>query len=133
MIKITTNKPIGEKDVKKAEKADYFIGIGCKGSSTESYQKQTPKELCNKTSYDKAGKVFVSINGKRRNRIGIKKILDLLQHAKNAGCSFIADKEYDRQRDYNIGERELVCWFEENDYFEVGKGEWYPNSQMTSL
>lgn len=126
MIIIKAKNEIGEKDVKKALKADYFIGIGSAGSSTEFYLNQIPKELCNKQHYESAGKVFVSINGRRKDRVGIKKILDLLQIALNAGCSFICDNNYDRNRPYNVGERELYCWFLDNGLFEAEAGEWYP-------
>lgn len=124
MIKIKCKNYYGKKDVIKAERADYFIGVGCDGSSTEYYRSQIEIEKKNRGYYDKPGIVFVSINGSRKGRISVNAISHLLQIALEDGCSFIVDKKCDRLRDYNVGERELEEWFIKNNLVEIEDGLW---------
>ena len=118
----------GEKDARKASKANKFIGFGCVGSSTERYRTGLPVDVVNTSEYVASDVVFVSINGDRPGRLGTgyMPILNQLALAKKAGVTFITDIPYDRNRAYNIGEREVAALLCAWGYIEVAPGTWRP-------
>lgn len=118
-----TNNPYWAKDQAKASRANKFIGRGAAGSSTAVYAAGLPREVVNCGEYVPTDVVFVSVNGARRNRVLFDR--DEVMLAITAGAAIITDSALDRYRDFNIGERELVEFLEENDYEELG-GFWTP-------
>ena len=118
-----TNNPYWTKDQDKAAFANKFIGRGAVGSSTAIYAAGLPREVVNCGEYVPTDVVFVSVNGARRNRVLFDR--DEVMLAINAGAKIITDSAADRYRDYNIGERELAEFLEENDYEEI-VGHWTP-------
>ena len=118
-----TNNPYWAKDQGKASHANKFIGRGDAGSSTAVYAAGLPREVVNCGEYVPTDVVFVSVNGARRNRVLFDR--DEVMLAINAGAKIITDSASDRYRDYNIGERELAEFLEENDYEEI-VGHWTP-------
>lgn len=97
----------GAKDWKKAMMADAFIGFGVAGSSTARYAEALAK-VGMKVNVPTNGKVFVSINGAREGRIGIDAYRDLIIECAAKGAVFITDDKSNREREYNVGERELA-------------------------
>ena len=118
-----TSSPYWAKDQDKASFANKFIGVGAPGSSTAVYAAGLPKEVVNCGEYVPTDVVFVSVNGARRNRVLFDR--DEVMLAITAGAAIITDHALDRYRDFNIGEREVVEFLEENDYEELG-GFWTP-------
>ena len=113
-----------KKDAKKAAVANKFIGIGGSGSSTAKYAAGLPSEVVNCMEYTDTDIVFVSINGARGNRVGIEAYIPYLKAAMEAGATIITDDGDNRNRPYNIGERELAKYLDENEYRENGLGVW---------
>ena len=79
-------------------------------------------DVCNTGSYNKDDIVGISVNGQRRNRIGVDPIE--LALAIEAGATLITDNKYHRNRPYNIGEREVAKILVDNNYHEIGGGVW---------
>jgi hypothetical protein len=108
-----TNKGAGinylEKDLKKFELCNKLIAKGAPNSSTHMYATEDTfgfgQNNINSNSYTKNDVVGVSINGSRKNRISFDR--ELVYKALESGAIIIADNKYDRERHYNIGEREL--------------------------
>tara|TARA_R100001594_G_scaffold20457_1_gene39510 strand:- start:3333 stop:4226 length:894 start_codon:yes stop_codon:yes gene_type:complete len=122
LIKLSGKSPYLGKDQKKADKATSFIGRGSEKSSTNQYSKNF-KELANKGTYDSTDKVFVSVEGNRSGRISFDK--EEIDKAIEANVEFITDNKYDRNRPYNIGERELAEYLESKGYKDPeGTGNW---------
>lgn len=113
----------GLKDQRKSDKATQFIGLGSKGSSTNRYRIDWKKKA-NTGVYTEDDVIFVSINGERTNGIKLEAIKSLLDLAIAAGAIFITDRPIDRNRDYNIGERELAEYLDKNGYTETEEGRW---------
>lgn len=116
-IILPATSPYVHKDQLKADMCNKFIGVGSPSSSTEAYRKAFHKHgLANCRSYEAADKVFISAEGNRRNRVPpdfaeIRKAVD-------AGVTFITDKEKDRTRPYNVGEREVAAYLAWHQYKE---------------
>lgn len=107
----------GRKDKLKSEIANKFIGYGAKGSSTDRYRKYF-NNMANTGKYNSTDIIFVSINGKRPNRIGIEAYKNELTTAIKAGVTFVTDNPENRNRNYNIGEREIANFLRKNNYYE---------------
>lgn len=118
-----TSNPYWGKDQAKASRANKFIGRGAAGSSTAVYAAGLPREVVNCGEYVPTDVVFVSVNGARRNRVLFDR--GEVMRAITAGAKIITDSAKDRCREYNVGERELAEFLEENDYEELG-GHWTP-------
>ena len=67
--------------------------------------------------YNESDVVFISVNGQRKNRIKFDE--QELQLALDAGATIITDNRTDRTRSYNIGEREVAEFLENNNYKEL--------------
>lgn len=117
-LDLSISNPIANKDQLKANLADSFIGVGVFGSSTDAYRKAFDTVgKANKTiGYAANEFVFVSTNGKRPNRVGLGAIIRYLDKAVEAKAAFIADNAKNRNRLYNIGERELAKYLEQRGY-----------------
>ena len=103
------------KDQAKANNATKFIGRGSINSSTRKYARAFA-ELANCTEYSPEDKVFISAEGKRPRRMVIDS--ELIYAAAMRNVQFITDIPYHRERDYNIGEREVAALLESIGYTE---------------
>ncbi|UNU73304.1 hypothetical protein LU293_09615 [Moraxella nasovis] len=120
---LTGKSPYLAKDQAKSDIANKFIGFGAKGSSTDVYRQDWGNKA-NTGSYTSTDKVFVSINGKRPNRIGVEAYKAELDLAIQAGAVLITDKAYDRNRPFNVGEREVAEYLNQKGYVETSDGIW---------
>lgn len=122
-VQLPIRNQYSAKDQAKADRATKFIGRGSPASSTNAYRIAFG-ELANCGEYLEGDRVFISAEGNRRGRLTFDKSeVDL---AIRAGAGFITDKKSDRQRAYNIGEREVVAYLLANNYEEVCPGFWRP-------
>lgn len=121
------------KDQAKSAKANKFIGRGSPASSTAKYAAAWG-ENANTGSYTKDDVVFVSAEGDRQGRVTPD--FKELQKALNADATVITDDKANRERGYNVGERELAEYLKSHSYEETkpGSGVWTPllfNKQST--
>jgi hypothetical protein len=105
-----------DKDARKAKAATQFIGYGTPGSSTERYRVQWGSKA-NTGMYNDSDVVFVSVNGNRPHRVHPP--LELITKAVKANAVIITDNPYHRQREYNVGEREVAAHLKSLGCFEV--------------
>lgn len=113
--------PYLAKDQAKANKATKFIGRGSESSSTAQYAKDFGKKA-NTGLYTDKDKVFVSAEGNRPGRIDPD--FDEIGKAVSAGATIITDNETNRNRAFNIGERQVADFLTKNGYAESKPGEW---------
>ena len=128
-VKLTGKSPYLAKDQAKADKATKFIGQGSAQSSTAQYAKDFG-ESANTGTYTSDDVVFVSAEGNRKGRLPIDKAE--LRKATKAGATIITDKDTDRNRPYNVGEREVIAELALEGYEEVTPGEWKPQQKKKS-
>jgi hypothetical protein len=120
----STKNQYTSKDQKKSDKATKFIGKGAAGSSTAEYEKAWGN-LANSGEYNQTDVVFVSTNGNRPNRV-LAQIAELSKAIK-AKATVLTDTYEDRQKGFNVGEREVSAFLSENNYVEEnGTGIWGP-------
>ena len=98
------------KDKKKFENCTHLITRGAPNSSSERYRIDghnifNPFIKINDDDFDDKSVVGVSVNGRRKNRLSFDK--DLVKKAIDAQSWIVCDNEFNRNRDFNIGEREL--------------------------
>ncbi len=106
----------GKKDKIKFSICNKLITRGVWNSSSYKYANGIIKinvEI-NPTSFKKEDIVGVSVNGRRRGRLEFDK--ELVKKALEANATIVADNEKNRERDYNIGERELAEFLREEGY-----------------
>lgn len=113
--------PYAQKDLQKATTATKFIGRGSSASSTNRYR-QAAGDLANCGRYAACDIVFVSAEGARARRLPID--TDELARAAQAGVQFITDTPADRNRPYNVGEREVAAFLLTQGYRDDGQGHW---------
>ncbi len=116
-----------KKDQAKSDRANKFIGRGSARSSTNTYA-EAWGENANSGKYEATDTVFISAEGNRNGRsepnfAEIRKAID-------AGATLITDVKADRNRSYNIGEREVATYLAENGYAESKPGEWTKNKTV---
>lgn len=116
-----SNHPYAQKDLRKATNATKFIGRGSSASSTNKYR-LAAGDLGNCGHYEAHDIVFVSAEGARRQRLPIDTAELML--AARAGATFITDTPEDRNRPYNVGEREVAAFLHAQGYRDDGKGHW---------
>jgi hypothetical protein len=109
------------KDQAKADKANKFIGRGSNASSTAKYAASFG-ELANTGNYTPKDVVFISAEGNRSGRVAPD--FDEIGRAIDAGATFITDVKADRERPYNLGEREVAEYLGNREYKEVQPGVW---------
>lgn len=114
-MKLPITGPYTAKDQCKANAATCFIGRGSQQSSTHKYA-MAYGELANKGSYTIDDIVFVSVEGARTSRKPLDK--DEISRAAKARVIFHTDNAYNRNRSYNVGERELANYLESLGYRE---------------
>jgi hypothetical protein len=118
---VQSTNPYFSKDLAKAARANKFIGRGSAASSTNKYR-IAAGDLANCGSYTSTDVVFVSAEGDRRGRHPID--TDELALAISAGVTFITDNASNRNRRYNVGERQVASLLESEGYTEVNPGVW---------
>ncbi|MDR0576640.1 MAG: hypothetical protein LBI87_03695, partial [Candidatus Accumulibacter sp.] len=109
------------KDRLKSRQATQFIGRGSPASSTAAYGKAWGA-LANTGKYSADDVVFVSTEGARGGRLAPD--FAMLQKALDAGATIITDRETDRARPYNLGEREVAKYLQGHGYEETSPGRW---------
>lgn len=119
--KVQSTNPYFPKDLQKAVTANKFIGRGSIASSTNKYM-QAAGDLANCGIYDNSDIIFVSAEGARRGRVPVD--FSELEKAVLAKATFITDDSYNRNRPYNMGEREVADFLQRNGYRDTGKGIW---------
>lgn len=119
--KVQSSNPYFVKDLQKSKNATKFIGRGSIASSTHKYM-LAAGNLANCGKYIKEDIIFVSAEGMRRNRVDVD--FEELQIAIEAGSTFVTDDAYNRDRPYNMGERQVAYYLTKNDYTDTGKGIW---------
>lgn len=128
------------KEIKKAEIATQYIGVGSKNSSTNRYEK-IYGDRANTGTYDSSDVVWVSSNGRRNNRVSpvvngeLSPEFDNVQKAMDAGATIVMDTSdhVKRTSSYNIGEVELANFLSNNGYSREdldGVGKWTPNQTI---
>lgn len=95
------------KDEVKASIANKYIGVGSINSSSQHYADTLPPEIVNQTEgYEPSDIVYISAEGRRAKRKPIP--VDLITKAASYGVQFVTDNEANRNRYYNIGERQVA-------------------------
>lgn len=112
------------KDLKKATNATKFIGRGSEKSSTNKYMIASGN-LANTGVYTSEDIVFVSCEGNRKIRV--QPDFNEIKLAIEAGVTFITDNLLDRSQWYNIGERQVAAFLENNGYVNTADGIWCNN------
>lgn len=113
--------PYVAKDQAKSDKATKFIGRGSERSSTARYANSWGN-LANTGNYTAEDIVFVSAEGSRNGRVDPDFVE--IQRAIDAGATIVTDVVADRNRPYNIGERQVAAFLEKQGYQEVSPGTW---------
>lgn len=129
-VKLTGSCSFTNKDQTKIDigLANKYIGIGCKGSSTHQYMLDF-KNHANCDEYDRDDRVFISINGNRRNRVKLDDIKKYIEYAIEDGVTvFITDNEKNATTAYNMcGEGELAQYLQSLGFVRTDcetYGEW---------
>ena len=127
MVQLTIKTKYAFKDQKKADQANKFIGIGSPASSTNQYRKDYG-DMANCGVYNEDEDiVFISAEGNRAGRLNPDfKEVNL---AIKARVTLLTDNPYNRNRAYNIGERQVAQHLEECGYTETIHthcSAWYP-------
>ena len=117
MVQLTIKTRHAFKDQKKADQANKFIGIGSPASSTNQYRKDYG-DMANCGVYDEdADIVFISAEGNRAGRLDPDfKEINLAIKAK---VTILTDNPYNRNRSYNIGERQVAQHLQKHGYTET--------------
>ena len=118
------------KDQAKSDKATKFIGQGSPRSSTAAYAKAWG-ERANSGTYSASDTVFVSAEGGRSGRVAADAAE--LARATDAGATILTDDKSNRERAYNVGEREVVALLTKAKYVEVEPGVWKPASKQSKV
>lgn len=108
------NHKYGAKDQVKAARCNKYIGQGSRQSSSQYYADNLPEEIVNCGWYEKSDIVFISVEGNRTGRISFDE--DEVNLAIKAGAKFITDNRANRNREYNVGEREIARFLELKGY-----------------
>lgn len=122
-VKLPIRNRYSAKDQVKSDKANKFIGAGSHASSTAAYALAWG-DRANCGRYESSDRVFLSVEGLRQGRLELNQVE--LKKAIDAGCKIITDVSYDRNRPYNVGEREAERFLWSCDYKEFLPGEWGP-------
>jgi hypothetical protein len=120
-VKLVGDTQYVVKDQAKADRANKFIGRGSDASSTAKYAASFG-ELANTGNYTPSDVVFISAEGNRSGRVAPD--FNEISRAIDAGATFITDVKADRERPYNLGEREVAEYLGNRKYKEVQPGVW---------
>lgn len=113
--------PYFAKDQAKATRCTKFIGRGSQASSTHAYR-VAAGALANCGLDNNRDVVMISAEGARRQRM--RPDLKEINIAAAAGVTFITAVPTDRDRSYNVGEREVAHHLGITRYIEVRPGVW---------
>lgn len=97
-----------DKDRKKFSVCNAIITRGVTGSSSDKYKNNNILRLnleINKEEYSKKDVVGVSVNGMRKNRLSFDR--KLVEKAIESGAIIVKDNDFNTNRQFNIGEKEL--------------------------
>lgn len=122
-VKLVGTSPFLGKDQAKSDRATKFIGRGSSRSSTNAYMKSWG-DRANMGQYSPQDIVFISAEGNRGGRIAPD--FDEILKAVQGRARIITDLKADRNRPYNLGEREVAKFLESNGYVEIRDGQWIP-------
>lgn len=128
-VKLTGTSVYLAKDQAKSDRANKFIGRGSASSSTAQYAKDWGNRA-NTGSYTSSDVVFVSAEGNRSGRVPPD--LSELNKAMAAGATLITDTEANRERPYNVGEREVTSHLKKHGYVESKPGTWTAGARLYS-
>lgn len=130
-VVLTGTSPYLAKDQRKADRATKFIGRGSPRSSTAQYAKDFGA-IANSGTYYADDVVFISAEGNRADRM--QPDFAEIQEAMSAGATILTDDADNRNRSYNVGERQVADYLSRNGYAETAPGEWTPaqNSATTT-
>lgn len=110
------------KDIRKFRGCNKLIA---RGHGSSGLYAEICEDACNFGDYDSTDVVGVSVNGKRSGRLPLDKAE--LRKACEVGAMIIGDNPYDRNRRYNVGEKELETALLELGYEEMDfDGIWVP-------
>ncbi len=107
------------KDQTKFKVCTHFLGIGSNISSSYKYQHTDLLGLnLNRdlSTLDSNSVLGISIEGNRSNREKIS--IEILEPIVATQCIIVLDNEYNRNRSYNIGEREIAAMLRNLGYVE---------------
>lgn len=107
--------PYTAKDQRKANAANKFIGRGSARSSTNAYAAAYGVNA-NCGAYTDKDVVFISAEGARTGRIDPD--FDEIKRACDANARFITDDIANRLRSYNVGERQVAAFLNQQGYRE---------------
>jgi len=115
------------KDQPKSDRANKFIGQGGMGSSTGQYAKDWG-DKANTGKYTRDDVVFISAEGGDKKTSRVIPSFPEIQRAMDAGATLITDNAFNRNRPYNVGERDVANYLSKNGYVETkeGNGIWVP-------
>ena len=122
--KLFGTSPYLAKDQAKSDRANKFIGHGSPRSSTNAYR-QAWGDRANVGQYGPEDIVFISAEGNRGGRL--RPHFEEISKAIAGKARIITDVAADRNRPYNIGEREVAEFLTRNGYIEIRDGQWIPN------
>ncbi|MGV8863306.1 MAG: hypothetical protein ACOH2T_19330, partial [Pseudomonas sp.] len=108
------------KDQAKSDQANKFIGRGSENSSTTKYAQAWGVDA-NSGKYVSTDTVFVSAEGRRTGRAAPD--FTEIQRAVDAGATIVTDNKANRERPYNLGEREVATYLTEQGYVD-NNGTW---------
>lgn len=121
-------------EVEKWRMSNVLIAYGAKKSLAHAYQSGLPADRVNVGVYKREDVVMVAANGSNveaSNGVwehNLNKIKEELDRAIAASATIITDKEADRQRSYNTGERAIAEYLAVKGYKEVEDGVWQHQS-----
>ena len=113
--------PYTAKDQRKANAANKFIGRGSPRSSTNAYA-QAYGDNANCGAYVSSDVVFISAEGARSGRVDPD--FEEIKRACDANARFITDDIANRLRSYNVGERQVAAFLEQQGYRESRPSIW---------
>jgi len=122
-VTLPNTSPYTAKDQRKSDVSTKFIGRGSNASSTAAYAKAWG-DKANSGTYTRDDVVFVSAEGGRKGRIGPNS--SEIKLAMQAGAKIVTDGASDRNRPYNVGEREVAEILTRGGYAEAAQGIWVP-------
>jgi len=113
------------KDAAKAALANKMIGRGSERSSSQAYA-DAAGDKANVGSYSATDRVFITAEGNRAGRVAPD--FEEIDRALAAGATIITDSKENRERAFNLGEREVAEHLAKKGYEEVGAGIWKPKT-----
>ncbi len=117
-----------QKDARKAALATKYIGRGSPRSSTNAYRLAIGPQFANTGNYAPGDTVWISAEGARANRLNPD--FREIGMAIDALTTIITDGPTDRQRPYNVGERQVGTYLTTRGYVEVSPGRWQPQAGL---